>query len=66
MFHLADLYAQESLSRVAHSALPDAPVQPHVEPTMRTRKFVAALRRPLRRPILGSPAVSTATQRYAP
>ena len=40
---LADLYAQGALHRTAYSALPDAPVQPYVEPRRRLRRVLAAL-----------------------
>ena len=35
---------------VAFSALPDAPVQPYVEPRRRIRKMIASFHRPERRP----------------
>ena len=40
---LADLYAQGALHRTAYSALPDAPVQPYVEPRRRVRRALTAL-----------------------
>jgi hypothetical protein len=40
---LADLYAQDALQRTAYSALPDAPVQPYVEPRRRLHRVLAAL-----------------------
>jgi len=40
---LADLYAQGALQRTAYSALPDAPVQPYVEPRRRLRRVLTAL-----------------------
>jgi hypothetical protein len=40
---LADLYAQGALHRTAYSALPDAPVQPYVEPRRRLRRVLTAL-----------------------
>ena len=40
---LAHLYAQGALHRTAFSALPDAPVQPYVEPRRRLRRALAAL-----------------------
>jgi hypothetical protein len=38
-FLLAQLYTEASLPRVAHNALPDAPVQPHVEQRRRLRSL---------------------------
>ena len=50
-FHaVADLYSKTSLHKVAYSALPDAPVQPYVEPRRRFRKLVASMQRSARRP----------------
>ena len=40
---LADLYAQGALQRTPYSALPDAPVQPYVEPRRRLRRLLATL-----------------------
>ena len=40
---LADLYAQSALHRTAYSALPDAPVQPYVEPRRNLRRVFTAL-----------------------
>ena len=37
-FLLASLYSESSISRVAHSALPDAPVRSHVERRMQFRR----------------------------
>jgi hypothetical protein len=37
---LPELYAQGSLERLAHSALPDAPVKPHVAHTHHLRRAV--------------------------
>jgi hypothetical protein len=52
-FHaVADLYSKTSLHQVANSALPDAPVQPYVEPRRRLRKMVASIHRPARRPTI--------------
>ena len=42
---LPELYAQGSLSRYGHSALPHAEVRPHVEPRRRLRRLVATTRR---------------------
>jgi hypothetical protein len=42
-FMLAQLYAQSSLSRLAHSALPGAPVQPYVERRRAIRSWPGAL-----------------------
>jgi hypothetical protein len=41
---VAQLYTDASLSRVALSALPDAPVQPHVERRAPLRRLAPALR----------------------
>ena len=52
-FHaVADLYSKTSLHKVAYSAMPDAPVQPYVEPRRRFRKMVASIHRPARRPTI--------------
>lgn len=45
-FGLADLYSKNSLHDVAYSALPDAPVQPYVEPRRHLRNVLARLRSP--------------------
>ncbi|MEP7112904.1 MAG: hypothetical protein ABI862_06535 [Ilumatobacteraceae bacterium] len=48
-FHaIADLYSKRSLHGVAYSALPDAPVQPYVEPRRRLRRMVASIHRSAR------------------
>jgi hypothetical protein len=49
---LADKYAQNSLHKVAFSALPDAPVQPYIEPRHRIRHLLARIRRPAHRPVI--------------
>ena len=49
---LADKYAQHSLHKVAFSALPDAPVQPYIEPRHRVRHLIARIRRPAHRPLI--------------
>jgi len=41
---LAHMYAQGALHRTAYSALPDAPVQPYVEPRRRLRRALAAFK----------------------
>ncbi|HEX4982479.1 MAG TPA: hypothetical protein VFV63_12300 [Ilumatobacteraceae bacterium] len=46
---LADLYAQRALHGTPYSALPDAPVLPHVEPRRPLRKALVALRSSHRR-----------------
>ncbi len=51
-FALADKFTQSSLHKVAYSALPDAPVQPYVEPRRRVRRPRAMLRRRARRPVI--------------
>jgi hypothetical protein len=40
---LGHLYAQGALHRTVYSALPDAPVQPYVEPRRRIRRALTAL-----------------------
>ncbi len=57
-FYLADKFSQNSLHRVAHSALPDAPVQPYVEPRRRASQPRAMLRRRARRPVIDLRPVS--------
>jgi hypothetical protein len=52
-FNLANHFAQGSLHGVASSALPNAPVQPYTAPRHRTRKLLAVVRSPLRRPVIG-------------
>jgi hypothetical protein len=49
---LGDKYAQNSLHQVAFSALPDAPVQPYIEPRRRVRRLIARIRRPAHRPVI--------------
>ena len=49
---VANLYAKTSLHKVAYSALPDAPVQPYVEPRRRLRRLVLSIHRPARRPTI--------------
>ena len=44
-FMLAQLYAEASLSRVAYSALPGAPVQPYVQRRRRLGRVTVSLRR---------------------
>ena len=51
-FNLANHYSQQSLHKVAYSALPDAPVQPCVEPRRRLRSLIATHRRSTRRPVV--------------
>ena len=46
---LPELYADRSLSRLAHSALPGAPVRPHVERRRRVRGAAAAMSQAARR-----------------
>ncbi|MCU1358901.1 MAG: hypothetical protein JWN99_190 [Ilumatobacteraceae bacterium] len=43
-FILADQHAKTTLHDVGHSALPNAPVLPYVEPRHRMRRLVAAAR----------------------
>jgi hypothetical protein len=57
---VADLYSKTSLHKVAYSALPDAPVQPYVEPRRRIRKMFALTHRPARRP-----TIAVRTARYS-
>ncbi len=51
-FTLADRYSQNSLHKVAYSALPNAPVQPITEPRRRHRWALTRIRRPARRPMI--------------
>ncbi|HEY9556427.1 MAG TPA: hypothetical protein VIR58_06820 [Acidimicrobiales bacterium] len=44
----ADYFAQSSLGRLAHSALPGAPVRPHVARGARMRSRAVRIVRPLR------------------
>jgi hypothetical protein len=43
------MYAQSTLHKVAYSALPDAPVQPYIEPRRRMRRLIGAIRHPVAR-----------------
>jgi hypothetical protein len=61
-FNLADHFAQGSLSAVAFSALPDAPVQPYVAPRRRIARTLAVLRSPLKRPVVGIRPVRYSTE----
>jgi len=61
-FNLANHFAQGSLHGLASSALPNAPVQPYAEPRRRTRTWLAVLRSPLRRPVIGLPPVRYSTE----
>jgi len=45
--HLGNMYAQSTLHKVAYSALPDAPVQPYIEPRRRLRRLMGAIRHPI-------------------
>ena len=49
---IAHLYTRNSLDGVAHSALPNAPVLPYVEPRRRIRRLITIFRRPIRRPVV--------------
>jgi hypothetical protein len=46
---LGNMYAQSTLHKVAYSALPDAPVQPYIEPRRRMRRLIGAIRHPVAR-----------------
>jgi len=46
---LGNMYAQSTLHKVAYSALPDAPVQPYIEPRRRMRRLMGAIRHPVAR-----------------
>ena len=61
-FNLANHFAQNSLHGVATSALPNAPVQPYTAPRRRTRKLLAVVRSPLRRPVIGLQPVRYSTE----
>jgi hypothetical protein len=45
--HLGNMYAQSTLHKVAYSALPDAPVQPYIEPRRRLRRLMGSIRHPI-------------------
>ena len=61
-FNLANHFAQGSLHGVASSALPNAPVQPYTASRRRTRKLLAVVRSPLRRPVVGLQPVRYSTE----
>jgi hypothetical protein len=58
---LADSFSKTSLHKVAYSALPNAPVQPYVEPRRVLRRLIAALR-----PTVRPPAIDMKPARYSP
>ena len=58
-FTLAEHYSRTSLHTVAFSALPDAPVQPYVEPRHRIRRIIETMRT-MSRP----PAIEVRTVHY--
>ncbi len=49
---LTQLLSHTELHSVAYSALPNAPVQPFVEPRRRLRRSIALIRETLRRPTI--------------
>src|SRR3954470_8081079 len=53
---IGNMYAKSTLHKVAHSALPDAPVQPYVEPRRRLRRLTGTIPHPVvrlaRRPVI--------------
>ncbi len=49
---ITELFSHTSLHKVANSALPNAPVQPYVEPRRRIRRSLAMARRTIRRPTI--------------
>ena len=51
-YAVAELYSKNTRRGVAHSALPKAPVLPHVEPRHHLRRVGAMLRRTLRQPVI--------------
>ena len=53
-YAVADLYSKNTRRGVAHSALPNAPVQPYTEPRHRLRRIVATLPRPVGRPVIAT------------
>ena len=57
---VADLYSKTALHKVAYSALPNAPVQPYVEPRRRIRTLIGSIQRTARRP-----AIAVRTTRYS-
>ena len=60
---LGDMYAKSRLHDVAFSALPDAPVQPYVEPRRRTRRLIGAIRHPIGRRS-GRPVIAVRSANY--
>jgi hypothetical protein len=60
---LGNMYAQSTLHKVAYSALPDAPVQPYIEPRRRLRRLTGAIRHPVARRA-HRPAVALRAARY--
>ena len=61
---LGNMYAQSTLHKVAYSALPDAPVQPYIEPRRRLRRLIGAIRHPVAR-WTHRPAIAVRPARYA-
>jgi len=59
---IGNMYAQSTLNKVAYSALPDAPVQPYIEPRHRLRRLTGAIRHPIgrraHRPVIDARAPS--------
>jgi hypothetical protein len=62
---IANMYSMRALHGVAHSALPDAPVQPYVAPRRRIRQVLASIRRPARRPAIVMRPTRYATRGYS-
>ena len=60
---LGNMYAKSTLHKVAYSALPDAPVQPYIEPRRRLRRLTGAIRHPIGRSA-DRPAIALRTARY--
>jgi len=60
---LGNMYAKSTLHKVAYSALPDAPVQPYIEPRRRLRRLTGAIRHPIGRRA-DRPAIALRTARY--
>jgi hypothetical protein len=63
---LPELYAQGSLERLAHSALPDAPVKPDVAQTRHLRRAVRRLARLGRLPAAQTRSMRTDRCKHVP
>jgi len=61
---IGNMYAKSTLNKVAYSALPDAPVQPYIEPRRRLRRLTGAIRHPIGR-LAHRPVVEVRTASYS-